>query len=657
MHPLLQRQLKRFGIDEGALPAAGDPWAQLLERISRSYLEADQDRYLLERSLAISSQEMQELYERLDGEKRSLEALSAETGHALLNTSSDMALLLDVEGRILDINNVGTQLLRLSAHASGVPHTRDLVGASLFDLMSPEVAGVARDRHAEVVSSGRAIRFEELVDDRWLDSSIYPVMDSAGSVVRVVALTRDITDRKTSEEELRKQAFHDTLTGLPNRALFLDRLEQALASLGRSGLAVAVLFMDVDRFKTVNDRFGHPVGDELLIAIGRRLLSSLRPGDTVARLGGDEFAVLVECASNPNHPLVVADRIADALAAPFELGNQVVHAAASIGVAIVTANNLEDVTPSGVVRDADIAMYRAKADPLARYVIFDKEMNARSLERLELKAALRAAVEAGQIGVHYQPAVEFKTGRVIGVEALARWHHPGRGPVAPSEFIPLAEEIGLIGAIGRHVVEQGCRQVLAWDAQFPAHARLTLGVNIAPSQLLSTGFVDEIDQILVATDFPAGRLRLEIAESVALLDIDLVSRELARLRALGVSLAIDDFGTSQTSLKDLPRLMADTLKIGRGFVAALDGDDAEASVVEALIALARNFDMEVTATGVETAQVLDRLLRLGCERGQGFYFAPAMSPEALGLLFATGDAVLSPGAALARRPELAFGAN
>jgi diguanylate cyclase (GGDEF)-like protein len=441
------------------------------------------------------------------------------------------------------------------------------------------------------------------------------------------------------EQQLPHQAFHDTLTGLPNRALFLDRLTQALVRMQRTGHRIAVLFLDLDRFKVVNDSLGHTTGDQLLVAVAQRLVACLRPGDTVARWGGDEFTVLLDDRANATQATHIAQRILDALAPAVMLDGRCIVTTPSIGIAVSTG---DETGPDDLLRAADLAMYHAKARGKAQYQLFDARMSVEVVERLELEADLRQALERGEFEVMYQPKVALQRGEVTGFEALLRWHHPTRGLISPAQFIPLAEETGLILPIGHWVLKQACRQATRWQAATPGAPPLTINVNLSARQVQQPGWVAEIDGILAEAGLAPGCLVLEITESVVMDDAAANSVLLGKLKALGVHLAIDDFGTGYSSLNYLKRFPVDVLKIDKAFVDGVGQDVEATAIVEAVITLAHTLGMEVVAEGVETAVQVDQLCRLGCDVGQGYYFAKPLPVDAVDAIVGGGTASVTP---------------
>jgi diguanylate cyclase (GGDEF)-like protein len=458
-------------------------------------------------------------------------------------------------------------------------------------------------------------------------------------------LEHSLEEVTTLKEQLKHQAFHDSLTGLANRDLFADRVEQAMARGSRSTNPIAVLFLDLDDFKTINDSLGHTCGDDLLGAFAGRLQSCLRPGDAAARLGGDEFAVLLEGLSGTSDAVTVAERIDAALLAPFELQGKEVSIGSSIGIALSTPGR---GTASDLLRNADVAMYAAKNRGKNRYEIFQPSMHVAAFERLELKEDLQRAVERRELVLHYQPIVRLDTGRITGLEALVRWNHPRRGLVTPADFIPLAEETGLIHPLGRWVLNEACRQTRLWQARYPRREPLTVNVNLSAKQLHSESLTDEIASALRRSGLLPRTLTLEITESV-LLDRDVAMRQLVELRKIGVRVAIDDFGTGYSSLSYLNRFPIDILKVDRSFVRQVGTAPDKEILAHAVLDLTRTLGLEAVAEGIEQRRQGDRLLQLGCKFGQGYWYSKPLDAEQIEELLAAGEA---PGTSLPAR-ELA----
>ncbi|MDQ1522608.1 MAG: hypothetical protein QOE47_532, partial [Pyrinomonadaceae bacterium] len=408
----------------------------------------------------------------------------------------------------------------------------------------------------------------------------------------------------------------------------------------------AVLFLDVDRFKTINDSLGHLLGDHLLRDVARRLEACIRPEDVVARFGGDEFAILLNGLAHSADAIAVAERIGRELLTPFDLGGHEVFASASVGIALSTIgyNSSEEI-----LRDADTAMYRAKAQGNGCYEVFDKLMHARALSLLKLENDLRRAVERGEFEVFYQPIIRLKTGMISGFEALVRWRHPERGIVSPLEFIPAAEETGLIIPMGSWVLRQACRQLSRWQAEYPAEAPLTMSVNLSGKQFRQSDLVDQVKRILNETKLPPQCLRLEITESVVMEDAEVATAMLRQLRSLNVQLSIDDFGTGYSSLSYLHRFPINILKIDRSFVGRMCLEEESLGIVETIVILASKLKMNVVAEGIETEEQCEGLRDLGCEYGQGFIFAEPVTQEAATKLLAQEESARRPTASLVAR--------
>lgn len=461
---------------------------------------------------------------------------------------------------------------------------------------------------------------------RWMLCRGLGVRDGTVRAHRIAGSQTDITDRKVAEQQLLHDAMHDGLTGLPNRALFIDRLEQVMRrARRRADDRFAVLFLDIDGFKVVNDSLGHLAGDQLLREIGRRLEANLRVGDTVARLGGDEFAVLLDDIEEVSDASPVADRIRETLAAPFNLNGHEVFVTASMGIAPSAGDYLR---AEEYLRDADTAMYRAKEQGKARYVVFSPEMHTRVLTLLRLQSELRRAVEHDEFRLHYQPIVALHDGRVVALEALVRWLHPQRGLVPPGEFIPEAEETGLIVPIGTWVLKEASRQMREWSVGSQRSAGRVVSVNLSRRQLAQADLADQIERVLKGTGANPQAMQLEITESVLMENVDAASAILSRLRSLGVGLTVDDFGTGYSSLSALQRFPISTLKIDRSFVKGMVRGGETAEIVRAIIMMSQSLGMSVVAEGVETPVQLALLRELGCEFVQGFFFSKPVEPSA-----------------------------
>jgi diguanylate cyclase (GGDEF)-like protein/PAS domain S-box-containing protein len=525
-----------------------------------------------------------------------------------------------LDGRFLDCNDAMVRMLKCDSREQVLAtHCSD------FYPDPPERGSIIH----RLLEHGTVTNYEACYRRRdgslvWVLENISLVEGEDGAPGVLEGTIIDITERKMLEQQLTHQAFHDPLTRLPNRALFMDRLGHALTRTGRQDETVAVLFLDLDNFKAVNDSLGHKVGDQVLVAVGQRLLESVRPSDTVARLGGDEFTLLVEDVRDLEDATSLAQRIVDALSRPFYLDGRDVFLTPSVGVALNTGVE----RPDDLLRNADLAMYQAKNSGKARYVVYEPALDLHVWERLQHETELRRALDAGEFTIYYQPVVHLDTGAPAEVEALVRWQHPQRGLVPPLDFIPLAEETGVILLMGRGVLEQACEQVARWRREVPGAEDLVLSVNVSPRQFRHPRFGEDVRRALQGAGLPAHALKLEITENAGLDNSDETIGIMRGLKALGVSIAIDDFGTGYSALSYLRYYPIDTLKLDRLFTGGVDTAE-DVAIVRAVIAFATSLNLTVIAEGIETPAQAEQLRALGCKLGQGFYFAHPLPAEEL----------------------------
>ena len=546
---------------------------------------------------------------------------------SLVRNSSDLLLIVSPDGRITYVSPSVERVLgfrQAEVQARKVAdflHIDDMVSATAF------IDGAAAGQSAGARAEWR-VRHR---DGTWRDFELVCTnLLADASVGGLVLNGRDISERKALEEQLSHQAFHDPLTGLANRALFQDRVAQALVRAERHGTGLAVLFLDLDDFKTVNDSLGHHAGDRLLSAIAERLSSAVRASDTVARLGGDEFAILLEEVDEAELHRA-AERVGRALRSPFKLEGQRIFVSASIGIAPTSAG-LETTTE--LLRGADVAMYAAKNRGKGHAQLFEKSMQQAIASRLELDSELRGALERAELRVHYQPLVTLATGRLVGFEALVRWQHPERGLIMPDMFIGLAEDIGLIHDVGRFVLEAACRQAREWQLAYPQSPALNISVNLSAAQITHAEIVPVVAQTLAASRLAPESLVLEITESTLVHDSEPTLRRLLELKELGVRLAIDDFGTGYSSLSYLRRFPFDLLKIDKSFVEHVANRTDAMALTRAIVELGRSLGLSTVAEGVESAEQAAELVALGCQLAQGHHFGRAVAAQEVDALLA-----------------------
>jgi PAS domain S-box-containing protein len=584
---------------------------------------------------------MRNTAQRVLDERESLRR-SEERFRALTEKSADLVAILRENGKLSYVS----PSVKMLGYGSD-----SLVGADILALVHPSDVAAVRGWIDSSLSSQESQNLEFRLRKQdgsytWIESQIRNLRTNP-EVRGLVLNARDISERKRFEGELVHHAFHDSLTQLPNRALFLDRVQAALQRLRRHPeLPSAVLFIDLDNFKVVNDSLGHDIGDVLLQEVGHRLKACLRSSDIVARpednqktddilarMGGDEFTILLEELSNPSDALRVAERIQNALAFPYPLFGKELFISASIGIAVAR----DDCQAEELLRNADIAMYRAKTLGRARCEMFDTEMHAQVLRRLELESALRHAIDHKEFRVYYQPIVALDVGRITGVEALLRWQRPGCGLVPPADFIPVAEESGMIRAIGEWVLRTACAKIARWNAEHSDKAPITVAVNVSGRQFNSPSFDKCVSTILGQTGLPPSLLHLEITETVAMADAERTHQLITRLKALGVKLVLDDFGTGYSSMSYLRRFAVDSLKIDRSFISAVHASQENLAIVSTILALAAALGIDAVAEGLETTEQLEDVRKVGCKLAQGYLFSRPVDEDMITRLLAEDD--------------------
>jgi diguanylate cyclase (GGDEF)-like protein/PAS domain S-box-containing protein len=543
---------------------------------------------------------------------------------SLLETAPDAMVIVDQGGRIVLVNS---QTERLFGYAR-----EELIGELVERLVPerfvpehPEHRGTfASDSHARPMGGSLDLYARRKDGSEFpVEISLSPLQTEEGRFIS--SAIRDVTERKLARDALTYHARHDSLTGLPNRGLFLDRLENAVDRAKRSQSTLAVLVLDIDDFKLVNDTLGHEAGDCLLVEMIPRLRAALRPGDTIARFGGDEFVVLCEELSTEEDAIAIAERIAFACSRPVTLGPHQHLVTISAGIVVVSGGS---AAATDLLRDADAAMYRAKAAGKGRVSLFDLSMRERLMERIAIESDLRHALSRGEFRLRYQPMISLDEGEIIGVEALLRWQHPERGLLEPAMFMEVAESTGLIVPIGEWAIEEACRQAAGWrDARGAGKPPLSVSVNVSPRQIARSGLASSVTRILNRTGLDAAQLDLEITESVLIGDAEISAKVLRELKAIGVRLVLDDFGTGYSSLSYLQRFTIDALKIDRSFVDGLGRDPENGAIINAVLSMARALDVSVTAEGVETPDQLARLRASGCAFAQGYLFSEPIPPD------------------------------
>jgi diguanylate cyclase (GGDEF)-like protein/PAS domain S-box-containing protein len=551
--------------------------------------------------------------------------------------AADMIALVDVKGRRLYNSPAYKRILGYSA--------AELGETSSFEQIHPDDRFKVLEAAREARETGVGKRLEYRIkhkDGSWrvLESLASTIRDAKGEVAKLVIVNRDITERKRAEQQLEHNLFHDPLTGLPNRRLFLDRLQRSFLRSRRDvGRPYTLLLANIDHFKVCNETMGTVAGDHVLLEIGRRLAAQLRQDDTLARresasvsaevvlfrLGADEFTILLDAVGDPSDAMRVAASIQTAIAEPFFVEAREMRVSASVGIALSTPTHER---PEDVLKDADVAMRRAKALGGSRCEVFDEAMHTRAVGRLRLEADLRAALTERQFRVFYQPVVQLDTRRIVSFEALLRWNHPSQGLISPYRFIEAAEDTGILVSIGHWLIQQACGQLRDWEANHPSEQPMNITVNVSARQFADARLVNDIQDALQQIGIDPTRLQLEMTESVAAADPKLTVTVLSHLKHMGIGVILDDFGTGTTSLRGLRQFPVDALKIDRSLVREMQSDNAACDIVELIVALAHKMNLKAIAEGIETVRQLERLLELGCEYGQGYYFSQPMEAKA-----------------------------
>jgi diguanylate cyclase (GGDEF)-like protein/PAS domain S-box-containing protein len=545
---------------------------------------------------------------------------SEERFRSLVRNASDIIVICDADGMIRYVSPSVERILGYSPD--------EFTGVSYLTYIHPEDRDAVDQAQTEILKSpGMTRALEYRVGHRnqtWHHvEAIKTNLLHDDSIRGLVINIRDITERKQAEELLTYQAFHDPLTDLPNRALFMDRLNHSLVRAQRRDESTGIIFLDIDRFKVVNDSLGHEAGDQLLKAAARRIKNGMRQGDTASRLGGDEFTILLEGIVDETDVVSVAERLRAEFEQPFLIDGREVFASASIGITVSRPGHGEAMD---LLREADIAMYQAKGRDKGSFALFDADMGAAALHRLELETSLRRAIERGEFELYYQPTVDLATNRVVAMEGLLRWRQTDRGIVPPAEFIPMAEETGLIVPIGLWVLQEACRQAVLWREQF-GDKTPTISVNLSARQLVHDSIVADVARTIAEAGVDPAMITLEITETFAVEDAETSQSTLEKLKAVGVRLAIDDFGSGYSSLGYLRQLPVDVLKIDRGFVQALGNTPGDTLIISSVSKIAHSRGMVVVAEGIEDAMLAERVRSLGCDLGQGFYWAKPLPAE------------------------------
>jgi len=621
LQPLLTRQLKRLGLEHEAGAPDAELWRELLQRVSRAYEEHDQERYLLERSQDLASQEMAALYATVRADRDLLddrvrertEALHLSEGRlsSLLSLSADWIWEQDAE---LHFTYFSEGIEAATGIAPSLLLGKQRMSTSGFE--APAEAVAAYEASVDGRQAFRDFTYGFTRPDgvrRYIRISGEPVFDDIGNFKGYRGVGRDVTQTAIAEQKVHELARYDSLTGLPNRSMFLAELDRTIARARRLAASFAVCFIDLDRFKNINDTLGHGAGDELLRTMATRLRGAVRDSDLVARLGGDEFVVLLEGNPSAADLGVIGEKLLAAIGEPLTIQGNVFLVTGSIGIGLYPGDGGDAAT---LLKHADAAMYLAKDKGKNNVQFYTSELADMAARQFEVEAALRLALSRGELLLHFQPKIDIASGRMVGAEALVRWAHPTRGLVPPDEFIPLAEERGLIVPIGRWVIQAACRQIRDW--RLAGFVAPPVAVNLSARQFASDSLVDDLVDALTLYGVAAVELEVELTESVLMADPERANEVLQQLHAMGVRIAIDDFGTGYSSLSYLKRFPAQTVKIDRSFIRGLPSDQDDTAITQAVIAMAHSLGLGVVAEGVETVEQLELLRKLGCDQAQGY---------------------------------------
>ena len=622
----------------GVLMAAAPIIAMLLSTLHYFFRQQESDEAVRKSRLEAAEREAELAAHHV----RALEVSERRFHSAFTHASIGMALV-SFDARVLQVNAALCALL-------GVADPKAITNHLFGDFIDAEHAGLLNDRLMQLNSQQVAsftvelrLRHREGLEV-WaaVHGSLFSEIDSTSPCL--ILQVQDVTGRRRAEAGLHHIAFHDSLTGLPNRRRFHDHLVQALARVGDDpGRHFGLMFLDFDRFKLINDSLGHAVGDEFLIAVARRIEHQLRPSDIVARLGGDEFAILAEALDDPRYAVTLADRLLEALRLPFQIAGTEITTSASIGI---TFSGMGYATPADMLRDADTAMYKAKTAGKARYALFDTALHTEVAHRLRLEGDLRRALAAGQLSVAYQPLFDLNTERICGFEALARWDHPELGLISPLTFIGVAEDAGLMVTLTDFMLRSACRQLREWQQRDASYANLIMNVNVSGNDIAHPGFVARVTAALVDARLQPQHLTLELTENILMKRLEAALPMLKELRRLGVGLSVDDFGTGYYSLQHLSSLPENSLKIDRGFIAELHSGSNEAAVVRAIILLGKSLGKAIIAEGIETEEQLEQLREMGCEVGQGYHLSRPLPAELIDKMLRSMAAPAAPAPAM-----------